>query len=139
MIKYFLRIKFWQFLWNYLLATMEMVSHDYNKAIYHLTKCLKIGENFDPSGLIYEQLGKCYFDVNDIAKGKFYLLKVLEIRENIDKVNSEITSRIGFIFFQEERYDRAKYYLEHAKAHYGKRDYTNINAVKDYLTKLDNV
>ncbi len=129
----------WPFFWNYWLGLGEMVSHRYERAIIHFTRCLDRNYPIKIHVLVYEQLGKCYFDINEIDKSKFYFLKVLEIREgNEGKLNSEVASRLGFIFYQEGNYHKAKYYLELAKANYRKRDYTNIKAVEEYLSKLKN-
>jgi tetratricopeptide (TPR) repeat protein len=136
LIRYFFKKEFWVFLGNYWLGTTEMVSQDYKKAITHLTRCLENKERFDKTGLVYEHLGKCYFGIDEIEKSKFYLLKALEMRLDKD-LNSEIASRLGFIFYQEKDYQKAKYYLEYAKVNYKNGDYTNLEAVKEYLKKMD--
>lgn len=138
--KIVLSVKNWPFLFDYLVGLEAMVSHKYYKAGIYFDKCLSSKRLIDSGlkGLIYEQLGKCYFDTNLIIKGKDFLLESLRLQnlEN-DAINSEISSRLGFIFFQEEDYGKAKYYLELAKKKYKKIDYTNIKAVKDHLLKIE--
>ncbi len=136
-IKQIYKPKFWLFLWNYWLGATKMVRHDYEEAINHFNRCLSLGSSFDNSGLVYEHLGKCYFDINEIKKGKFYLLKVSELTKDKNNLNSEVTSRLGFIFFEEGELEKARFYLKHAKAHYRKIDYTNIKAVEEYLSKME--
>jgi tetratricopeptide (TPR) repeat protein len=136
-LKYVFSKNFWIFLGNYWLATMEMVTQNYNKAIKHFDKCLKIDGDIDNSGLVFEHLGKCYFGINDIKKAKFFLLKSLEIKSSQEEINSEVSSRLGFIFYQENDYKKAKYYLEEAINNYKKIDYTNIKMVKKYLANLE--
>lgn len=131
--------KIWRCLWNYWCGLGAMVEHKYEKAIFHFKRCLKKEIPIRISGLICEQLGKCYFDTNEINKGKIYLLKALETKASRENINSEISSRLGFIFYEEGDLEKARYYLEKACERYKERDYTNIQAVRQYLAKLKEV
>lgn len=136
----FISKNFWIFIWNYWMGCTKMVRHKYKAAIDHFNSCLKIDISIDKGGLVYEHLGKSYFDINEIEKSKECFLKVLNMREkDLDNLNSEITSRLGFIFYLEKDHEKARYYLRQAMAKYKKSDYTNISAVKEYIKKLNEI
>jgi tetratricopeptide (TPR) repeat protein len=132
-----LKPKTWICLWNYWLGLLAMVSHKYKRAIVHFNRCLNFEPTIGMSGLIYEQLGKCYFDTDEFSKAKTCLLKSLEIKPSTTTINSEISSRLGFLYYQEGDFEKAKYHLENALKTYNKKDYTNIGQVKNYLSELE--
>jgi len=130
--------KMWGYLCNYCVGLWSMTGHKYKKAIKYFNKCLNSNLQNEkiPRAFVYEQLGKCYFDINEIGKGKTFLLKSLELSSSNDIVNSEIASRLGFIFYNEGDFEKAKYYLQKAIDNFKKIDYTNIEAVKEHLNKI---
>ena len=125
----------WQYLWNYWWGVRAMVSRKYERAICCFDKCLTFKNAKKTINLVYEHLGKCYFGINDIDKAKIYLMQSVDVN-NAESVNSEVSSRLGFIFYQEGNFEKAKYYLEKAQRDYKKIDYTNIDAVNKYLIKV---
>ena len=133
-IRALLNLKTWHVLFLYINAVFNMVSHDYKKAIQLLNKCLSY--QLPPNVLfsVYEQLGKCYADIGDDKNGESFLLRAMELDT---EPSSEIYSRLGFIYFNMGRAELAKNYLEKALVNYNKRDYTNINLVKNILLKLN--
>jgi len=106
----------------------------YKKAINIFNRCLTYNMPIEILSLVYEQLGKCYTDINDNKNAEVFLLKAIETQKN---VNSEIYSRIGFIYFEKGNYQKAKDSLKKAASLYNKRDYTNIDLVQKYLSRLE--
>lgn len=133
MLKDIIKPKNWICLYNYCLGLCNMISHKYLQAISYFNRCLKINPPMRITGLIYEQLGKCFFDIKELPKSKINLLKSIEMKKTSSKINSEISSRLGFIFYQEGSFSKAKYYLENALKAYNKNDYTNIDNVRECL------
>lgn len=130
-----LNIKNFKFFWHYWLGLQNMVSHRYGKAILQFNECIKSECPPNILAIVYEQIGKCYFDINEIEKGKSFLLRFLQMQSESDKISSEVTSRLGFIFYKEGDLEKAEYYLQKALKDFKKIDYTNIEAVKEYLDK----
>jgi tetratricopeptide (TPR) repeat protein len=124
------------YLYNYCAACISMTYQDYGKALMHLKRCRRIQDSFDSSGKIYERTGKCYFQLKKHEKAKFFLLKALEFRKNPQKVNSEISSCLGIIYYHENDFLKARHYLELARGAYRESDFTDIRAVRAYLHYL---
>lgn len=132
------RPKFWFFIFFYIKGLIYMVNHNYKGAIIAFQKSLNLNfrENLLP--IIYEHIGKCYVDCEDNQNGKKYLIKAIELDPFQEDKNSEICSRLGFIYYDEKNYEKAKYFLKKAIKNYKNKDYTNIKLVKEYLINIDN-
>lgn len=114
-----------------------MIRRKYDDAKKFFEKCLECDLPIRVTGMVYGDLGKCYFDTGELDRGKFYLLKALEIDDKQSKVNSEVSSRLGFIYFNEGHYEKAKTYFEDAIKSYKKIHYTAIADVKECLEKIN--
>lgn len=134
--------KFWIYVYHYVRGINNLSNHDYEKAIEAFNKALVFcpKNNLKLLGILYEELGICYTDLNNIDKGEFFLLKSLEMHslKNQKKLlTAEVASRLGFIYKENGQLDKSKYYLEEALKRRGRKiSFTNWELVDQYLKEL---
>lgn len=120
----------------YTMGIKFLSENNYSKAIACFLKAIQIYPTSTMLELGYKYLGIAYTDNKQYDNGKMFLLKAKEFIPD-DKIDSEFSSRLGWIFFVEGNYLKAKSYFEIAVKKYKTKDLTDIENVKSNLVEIN--